>query len=177
VEGLEEKFPKQLLGLDFNNTKLKYQQTELKDSVIQSLNDIVNFAIASMKSPLENGKDIFDWVEKNLHVETIGLEPFYKAEGYMFIYTEGNTEVPIYRYQVSSVNLSDERYKGMSVQYLCTEIKSISNSFEQIKLNLIKQWKDLPNPATYLFLSDLPVPFHETLLPISKRLLMRTISA
>jgi hypothetical protein len=62
------------------------------------------------------------------------------------------------------------------MQYVTTEKKSIVNSFEQIKLNLIKQWKDLPNPATYLFLGDYPMPFHETLLPVSKRLLMRIVS-
>lgn len=176
VGSLEDSFPKQLSGIDFQHARLVFERMELKDSTISNLCEIIEFAIHSMVKPLENGKDIFDWVEKNLRIETVGLEPFYKSEGYMMIYTDGNPEIPVYRYQVSSVNLSDERYKGMSMQYITTETKSISNSFEQIKLNLIRQWRDLPNPATYLFFSDFPIPFNETLLPVSKRLLLRTIS-
>ncbi len=176
VGSLEGSFPKQLTGIDFQNARLVFERAELKDVAMNSLFEIIEFAIHSMAKPLENGKDIFDWVEQNLRIETVGLEPFYKSEGYMMIYTEGKPEIPVYRYQVSSLNLSDERYKGMSMQYVTTEKKSIVNSIEQIKLNLIKQWKDLPNPATYLFLSDYPMPFHETLLPVSKRLLMRRVS-
>lgn len=176
VGNLENSFPKQFSGIDFQNFRLNFEPLEQKDEIISNLFEIIEFAIHSMVRPLEDGKDIFDWVEKNLHIETVGLEPFYKSEGYLMIYTNGNQEIPVYRYQVSSINLSDERYKGMSLEYVTTETKSIANSFEQIKLNLIRQWRDLPNPATYLFLSDFPIPFNETLLPVSKRILLRTIS-
>jgi hypothetical protein len=176
VESLEDRFPKNVSGIDLKRARLIFEQVSQKDASILNLCEIIDFALQSMMKPLENGKDIFDWVEQHLKVETVGLEPFYKSEGYMMIYTDGHTEIPVYRYQVSSLSYSDERYKGMSLQYIATEQKSITNSFEQIKLNLIRQWKDLPNPATYLFLSDYPLPFQETLLPVSKRILMRMVS-
>jgi hypothetical protein len=46
-----------------------------------------------------------------------------------------------------------------------------------MKGTLIKEKKDLPNPAVYTISSDLSFPVEETLLPIAKRCLVRYISS
>jgi hypothetical protein len=43
------------------------------------------------------------------------------------------------------------------------------NTFENIKLDLVKRYKHLPNPATYLVESKYVLPLEETLLPIAKK--------
>ena len=40
-------------------------------------------------------------------------------------------------------------------------------------LELIEANRDLPNPATYLFETDLDFPFNETILPVAKRKFLR----
>ena len=42
---------------------------------------------------------------------------------------------------------------------------------------LIRHWKDLPNPAVYLIETPLSFPVDETLLPVAKRSLVKFISA
>jgi len=46
-----------------------------------------------------------------------------------------------------------------------------------IKLDIIREHPDLPNPATFEFHTDLAFPFIETILPISKRKLMARVAA
>jgi hypothetical protein len=50
------------------------------------------------------------------------------------------------------------------------------NTYENIKSELIRGKKDLPNPAVYSIETDLTCPVEETLLPIAKRSLVRYIS-
>ena len=45
-----------------------------------------------------------------------------------------------------------------------------------MKVGLIKENKDLPNPAVYTINTSLSFPVEETLLPIAKRCLVRYIS-
>jgi hypothetical protein len=49
-------------------------------------------------------------------------------------------------------------------------------TYERLKLDLIKKFSDLPNPATYLILSKMKFPFSETLMPVAKRLFVKHIS-
>jgi hypothetical protein len=44
-----------------------------------------------------------------------------------------------------------------------------------IKLDLISENKELPNPATYAFNTDLHFPFRETIFPVTKRKLLRQL--
>ena len=46
-----------------------------------------------------------------------------------------------------------------------------------IKLELIEERRDLPNPATYFSNIDLHIPYQETLLPVVKRRLVRRLAA
>jgi hypothetical protein len=45
-----------------------------------------------------------------------------------------------------------------------------------VKLKLIEERKDLPNPATFFFDTDLALPYQETLLPVAKRRMMRVLA-
>ena len=48
---------------------------------------------------------------------------------------------------------------------------------EALKIDLIKEFPELPNPATYSFNIEVDFPFNETILPIAKRKLIRRLAA
>ncbi|MGZ5255473.1 MAG: hypothetical protein ACXWV4_13655, partial [Flavitalea sp.] len=62
-------------------------------------------------------------------------------------------------------------------QFLETRQRSIVNTYESLKTELIKSRKDFPNPAVYSIESEIALPVDETLLPIAKRTLVRYISS
>jgi hypothetical protein len=54
--------------------------------------------------------------------------------------------------------------------------KGIIHTPEHLKEKMIKEYSDMPNPATYFCETDLDLPFSETLFPVAKRKLLSRIS-
>ena len=53
----------------------------------------------------------------------------------------------------------------------------MSTSLSNVKLQLIKIYKDLPNPATYSLHSHLKISYEHSILPIAKRWLIKEIAS
>ena len=54
--------------------------------------------------------------------------------------------------------------------------RSIVNTYENLKTDLIRNRSELSNPAVYSIETQLSFPVEETLLPIAKRTLVKFIS-
>src|SRR5690606_9355980 len=111
-----------------------------------------------------------------LSIEPVGLLPLYKNEGYMLLRYDNYSEVRAYFYTITLFEHTDARYKGVKIEYVDSWEKNLVNTYEHIKLDIIRNIRTLPNPAVYSVESQLKVPLEETLLPIAKRALVRHIS-
>ena len=171
-----ENFPQSLSKADFRKLQLTYDKIVNDDEVMQQIEEILMFALPKVKETLEEGKELFEFVEENIEMEPVGVSPLYADEGYLFINQDYSRNVSIYRYQMTFFEHSEERFRSMSTEFLMTEIKGVSMTYEGLKIALTKQFVELPNPATYLAISKLKFPLEETLLPVAKRMLVRRIS-
>ncbi len=174
---IHDNFPKQISKADFEKLQLIYEQIVNDDKIMTEIEDILSYSIPKFKEHLVTGKGIYDEMEYNMSISPIGLSPLYNDAGYLLINVQNNKETKVYEYQVTIFENAAEKFRGVHTQYLETATKSISNTFESIKINIIKKYKKLPNPATYLIYSKVDCPLNETLLPIAKRLLVKHISA
>lgn len=174
-ELIYELFPKSISRADFKKLKVSYQKIIQDDEVMQEIEDILTYALPRMKGALTQGRELFELVEHHLEISPVGLTPLYANEGYIFIQVDKVPEVNIFRYQVSVFENAHENYRSINTTYVDKEVKSIANTYESIKLNLVRKFADLPNPASYLVLSRLSFPLPETLLPVAKRLLIKHI--
>jgi hypothetical protein len=172
-----ESFPKEISKEDFNRLQLSYKKIVEDDSTMQEIASIIEFAIPKMKNSLEKGSQIYEIVESNCEISPIGLMPLYAAEGYLFVTQPPAKETNLYRYQVSIFDNAAEKMRGLNIRYLDTIRKGLVQSYEHIKLDLIKQYKDLPNPAAFLAVSKMRFPYEPTLMPVVKRLLVKHISS
>ncbi len=172
----EQSFPKSLSGIDAAKLELTYEKLIQDDKALSAVNEIVEFAIPQFAHSIEKGKSIYDLVEEQMALETIGLLPLYINEGYLLLHNDKDKEVNIFRYRMSMIELGVERYRALYTTFIDKEYRAIGNSFENIKLRLAKNFADLPNPATYLINSKLTFPLTETLLPVAKRLLIKELS-
>lgn len=175
-ELIYESFPKSISKADFQKLEFTYKRIINDDDMMQEIESIIAFAIPQLEIMINEGKELYEFVEENLEIEPVGLTPIYANEGYILVNQDAERDVSIFRYQLSIFERADEKYRSLSTTYLNDDFKDISRSFEQIKLDLAKRYKELPNPATYLVVSKLKFPLPETLLPVAKRLLVRTIS-
>ena len=174
---LYEHFPKTLSEADFKKLRLTYEQVVQDDEVMKELEQVIEFALPEMENALEEGKEIHEFVEENIEIVPVGLSPLYEKEGYLFINQFDSADVEVFRYQVSFFEKSDEKYRSIATSFVRHDVKSISRTYESIKLDLVKRFRELPNPATFLAISKLGFPLMETFLPVAKRMLVRNLAA
>jgi hypothetical protein len=172
-----ENFPESLSKADFKKLQLTYKKVVNDGEVMKALDDIISYAVPMIQATLDDGKEIYEFVEENIEITPVGLTPIYEQEGYLFIGLDNSKDVSVYRFQVTLFEHAEEKYRSMTTEFLLNDVKNISRSYENMKVDLIKKFKELPNPATYLALSKLHFPLNETLLPVAKRMLVRNISA
>lgn len=173
---LQDNFPKRLDHADMLKLQLVYEQMLADNELMQELERITNYALDQMKNTIDNGAEIYDFVEKNLHIEPVGIMPLYKNEGYVLLRYGNYSEIRAYSYSITLFEHQAAKYKGIHVSYLDSWTGSLVNTYEQIKLDIIKYNRALPNPAVYSAEFPLNVPLNETLLPVVKRQLVRYIT-
>ena len=146
------------------------------DEIMEELADIVLYAANKLKTSIDSGQEIYDFVEGNMEIQPIGIIPLYLNEGY-FIVRNGDTIFSkVYQYRLSIFERHNEKYRSLKSNYIDEWENNMVNTFDSIKYTLIKQNKELPNPAVYAITTSFTFPLEETLLPVAKRSLVRLIS-
>ena len=173
---IRESFPKELSVEDFKKLELSYREMIADDGVMSELESIIDFALPQIKGSLQEGSVIYEYVESKCEISPVGLTPLYAKEGYLFVTQPPEKETNIYRYQVSIFEGSQEQLRSLNTEFIERVEKNPMNTYENLKLGLIRKFRDLPNPAAYLILAKTKFPFTETLMPVAKRLFVKHIS-
>jgi hypothetical protein len=75
--------------------------------------------------------------------------PLYKNEGYLFLYEPCIQETRIYQFNLTIFENNHEKCRGLKTFYVDTIRRSMANTFENMKIDLVKKYRHLPNPATF----------------------------
>ncbi|UFH53546.1 hypothetical protein [Spirosoma sp. KNUC1025] len=134
---------------------------------------IMEFALPRFQAMLVEGQQRWAEIASSLTLAPVGLLPLRPEEGYLLIHATNQTETQVYYFCITLY--SEQEPGGRLVQLRLVDIvrKSLVNTFENIKLDLIRRNRQLPNPATYTLVSRRAYPVQETLLPIARQLLAR----
>lgn len=174
---IRDSFPKEISLEELHKLELSYRKIVEDDKVMREIENIVEFAIPQIKGSLQQGSEIYELVESQCEIAPIGVTPLYAREGYMFVTQPPEKETSIYRYQVSIFEQSHEQLRGLNTEFIECLPTTFTNTYESIKLELVRRYREMPNPATYLILSKMKFPFTETLMPVAKRLFVKHISS
>lgn len=177
MEGLQERFPRDLTGLDIKRLEMNYTSGIIPDEYSSTITEILGFALPGISDTIREGRDIYEFVERHIEFHPVGIEPIYRHEGFLLVNEEPDPDVYIYSFRYSIIPGPEENMRGLELHYLLSERRSIANTIEQIKLSLAKRFPELPNPATFFCLSRMHVPLAETLLPVTRRMLMKRLAA
>lgn len=173
---LQEQFPKKLTGIQLEKLQLLYEQIIEDTELMQELENIINFAQDELRTTISSGAEIYEFVEDKLVITPVGIVPLDINEGYFFLSEGTYRSTYVYQYRLSFFEKHDEKYRAIRTEYISQWQRSIVNTYENIKAELLRHKKDLPNPAVYSIETDLTIPLTETLLPVAKRSLVRYIS-
>ncbi|GAB4330043.1 MAG: hypothetical protein OHK0038_04270 [Flammeovirgaceae bacterium] len=175
-ELIYESFPKEISKADFEKLEITYKSIVDDNEMMKTIEDIIYFSLPKFKQLLQDGKEIYENVEKNLEFTQIGLSSLYIDEGYMFLKEHLLKETKVYQYQITVFRSAFEQFRGINTTFLESVTKGVGETYESVKINLIKKYKTLPNPSTYLIVSKIPCPLEETFLPVAKRLLVKRLT-
>ena len=142
---------------------------------MKELEDIIRYAMAHMDRTIQEGTEIYEYVEEQLSIFPIGLLPLEMREGYLFLSDGKERDTRVYRYRLSIFEKHDEKYRSVRTEFVADWQRNLVNTYENIKAELIRNRSDLPNPAVYGIETGLTVPVDETLLPIARRMLAKYI--
>ncbi len=175
---LEMSFPRTISNFDLQNQKVNYEQLEKIQTDSDMIFRLIDWGLPVIKNLIEEGIIVHEFVEENIKIEEVGVVPLYKNEGYFMIVDNKKSELEIHRFECSLFTSGNEPYRALKTKYL-ESIKNIiiKEAPESIKLNLIKKYHDLPNPATYICDSSIDFPFDETIFPIAKRKLISKVAS
>ena len=172
---LQEHFPKKLNGIQLEKLQFLYEQMVEDTELMKELEEIINYSTTTIKRTIKSGTEIYEFIEHKLVINPIGLVPLDTNEGYFFL-SSGKKNTWVYHYRLSFFEKHDEKYRSIKTAYIDNLRRSMSNTYESIKADLIRHRNELPNPAVYAVEIDLSFPYNETLLPIAKRSLVKYIS-
>ena len=174
---IRDSFPKEISLEEFKRLELSYTKMVEDDAMMKELESIIEFAIPRLKNSLQEGSGIFELVESKCEIAPVGVTPLYAKEGYLFVTQPPEKETNVYRYQVSIFEQSHEQLRSLNTEFIERIPTTITNTYENIKLELVRRYREMPNPATYLILSKMKFPFTDTLMPVAKRLFVKHISS
>ncbi len=175
-ESIEGGFPGIVKGVDLKNFKVLYEQMLEDDQLMREIESIIDFSIPQFEKHLSEGKRIYEFIESRINILPVGIMPLHNTEGYILLKYNPGSETMAYEYQITIFENPEEKYRALSTRYMGSFQQSVYNTFENIKHELIRYHKKMPNPATFLIESDLKIPFEESLFPIAKRALVRYVS-
>ena len=167
-----------IAGIDWEEKSITYEWPDLEGCEMADVEDLIRWALPHIRDAIEEGTSVYEQVEDNLELETVGIMPSYVQEGYLMVPDRGAEDLHVLRYTLSLIEGDGEPHRALKTVHCKTvPAEDVDASPSSIKLQLIEERRDLPNPATYVSKIDLDVPYQETLLPVVKRRLVRRLAA
>jgi hypothetical protein len=164
-------------GIDWDEAEITYEWPDLEDTEMDVVEDLIRWALPKIQAAIEDGRSVYEHVEDNVELETVGIVPKYQQEGYLMVPEWKAGVLHVLRYELSIIQQEGEKHRALRTRHCKTiEQDGIDQHPSDIKLDLLKERRDLPNPATYFSNTDLNVPYKETLLPVVKRCLIRHLA-
>ncbi|SHF57794.1 hypothetical protein SAMN05443144_11078 [Fodinibius roseus] len=176
LRDLREKFPKRIKKIDFVNQEIEHEIVFVAGSDLSEVEDLIEWALPHIRAKIEEGKTIYEFADEEIKLREVGIIPNYTDEGYLFVPDNKASKLLLFQYEVSVFESSTDQYRSLKTAFLKAIDRGMTRlSPNAIKLDLISENRELPNPATYAFDTDLQFPFRETIFPVTKRKLMRQL--
>ena len=176
LQDLRSKFPKRIKKIDFVNKKIEHEIAFIDPSNLQQVEKLIEWALPRIEAKIEEGTTIYDFANEKIVLEEVGIIPKYTDEGYLFVPDNKESMLLLFQYEISIFRSAKDKYRSLKTHFL-KPLKQGRTLFSPnaIKLHLIDEYKELPNPATYAFQTQLHFPFKETIFPVVKRKLMKQL--
>ena len=173
-EAIKTAFPKTLKAINIQEMKLEYEENDQDGQYLGELNYILDFAIPLFSTTLDRGAARIAEISENISISPVGIVPLRTDEGYLLFLNPREKVVSIFQYGVTFFNEFKERQ--IKTEFVDRERIGLGNTVSQLKVGLTKRNNQLPNPATYVVESKYDYPLEETLLPVTRKIMLQHLN-
>lgn len=173
---LNAAFPKRVTGIGGPPPRLEYKSDVTDDEFMAEVDTIMEFALPRFQTMLSEGQQRWATIADSLTLAPVGLLPLRPEEGYLLLHATNQSETQVYYFCLRLYSEQEPGGRLVQLRFVEAVRKSLVNTFEAIKLDLIRRHRDLPNPATFMLESKQTYPMQETLLPIARQLLALAVA-
>ncbi|GAB4023838.1 hypothetical protein [Spirosoma koreense] len=173
---LNAAFPKRIRRVTGPPPRLEYQSELAEPSFMAEVDAIMEFALPRFQTMLTEGQHRWADIARSLTLSPVGMLPLRPEEGYLLIHATNQSETQVYYFHLTLYSEQEPGGRLVKLRFVEVVRKSLVNTFENIKLDLIRRNRSLPNPATFMLESNRVYPVQETLLPIARQLLAQAVA-
>lgn len=173
---LNAAFPKRVTGIGGPPPRIEYTSDVPDDEFLAEIDAIVDFALPRFQTMLTEGHQRRADIAATLLLTPVGVMPLRPEEGYLFINVTNQAETQVYHFCLTLYSEQEPGGRLMQLRFVEAARKGLVNTVENIKLDLIRRHRHLPNPATFMLESQRTYPVQETLLPIARQLLAQAVA-
>lgn len=175
-EAIRRELPKEIRRIDLEANQIIFDPASMERSDFEAIEELIHWALPAIQQAIEEGKTIFNFVDENLTLAGVGIVPSYLEEGYLLVPDVRCGLLHVLRYEVSIFSGTEQKFRNLKTTAVrAVPLNSINTTAGNLKLELIRSNRDMPNPATYLFETELDFPYDETILPVAKRKFLRRL--
>lgn len=143
---------------------------------MKTVHQLVRFALPRMNETLAQGDELIEKVKTVIRFEPVGLLPCNRREGYVIFRHQSLART--YRYALRNVapgNDNEIHTSHLKTWFLREDVTSAFRPAADIKYELLRTHRDLPNPAVFEVSYNLSLPYPETLVPVCRTMLYEAI--
>lgn len=143
---------------------------------MRTVQQLVRFALPRMNETLAQGDELIEKVKTIIRFESVGLLPCNRREGYVIFRHQSRART--YRYALRNVAPGSDNEihtSHLKTWFLSEDVTSAFRPAADIKYELLRTHRDLPNPAVFEVNYSLSLPYPETLVPVCRTMLYEAI--
>lgn len=162
----------EVTGIDLQRGEILRQA--LDNEQLHAVHLAMDQAIPAFREAMERGSELRDELHHGLRCLPIGVMPLDVREGWLIL--RQGREAHIYGYALPLLKgvRASASYRWVRTHYHASCSISISHGYEQVKAELVRTMH-LPNPATFVFESDISLPRIETFMPLAKEMVYELV--
>jgi hypothetical protein len=173
AETLEAGMAKDVIGLDLRRNEVLRRPVDT--SQLEQVHASMERALRELRRSMELGGELREELNHSIRCSPIGILPIGTREGWILL--RQRNEALAYSYALPLVRTVDANvaHGQLRTHYFSTWTLGIGCTYEQIKAELVRLGP-FPNPATFVFESDISLPRIETFMPLAKQLVYELLA-
>ncbi len=175
---MSEGLRRELLDVDLRRLQLIRASLPNEQGIMDELDEIIKFAVKAMEGVQVAGEKQLDDLKNQVNISPLGVLGAPDNPGFLLVQANGWWRIYNYHFRLVRQLYNAEPFKDVCTQYLYEVKQRPFMNLNAVKWELVKKQPALHGSVinAYAVEAQIDLPYYETLMPIVKDYLIRTVT-